>query len=253
MKKLENSRSGSESPPGRDRRYEDWTWNGTAAVWARCRTCARQTEHDVCVQYSKAAIPEDGLLAERSGERLLFAWTRSQIIECRICGRPSFRQAWTATPQLEDSWAWRVCDNTEYRAPLRAVHGLPPKVEKLFRELVLAFDSGAFALAAGGLRAAIEAACCARRCQGANLQQRIRKLKGVLSERDINLLQPLRALGNAALHQGDVPSPDELAAAIDVLEHLLKTLFYLPQRAEDLKRLRADRISGHSLSLAKAG
>ena len=37
------------------------------------------------------------------------------------------------------------------------------------------------------------------------------------------------------------------------LEHLLKTLYYLPQLAEDLKRLCADKIGGHSVSLAKVG
>jgi uncharacterized protein DUF4145 len=245
MKKLENAGRVNESPPDRDGK--------SAPVWVRCRTCARQTEHDVCVECSKTAIPEEGLLAEKNGKRLLFAWTRSQIIECRACGRPSFRQAWSATPQSEDSWAWRVYSNPEYRAPLRAVHGLPPKVDTMFRELVLAFNAGAFTLAAAGLRAAIEAVCCARHCHGADLQQRIRKLKGVLSDGDIKLLQTHRALGNAAIHQVETPSPDELAAAIDVLEHLLRTLYFLPLRADDFKRLRAERISGQSLSLAKVG
>jgi hypothetical protein len=67
----------------------------------------------------KPAIPEDGLLAENDGKGLLFAWTKSQIIECRACGRPSFRQAWTTTPQLEDSWAWSVYANPEYCSPLQ--------------------------------------------------------------------------------------------------------------------------------------
>ncbi len=73
MNKLENAGRGNESPPGRDGKYEVWTWNLAAAVWVRCRTCTRQTEHDVCVQCSKTAIPEEGLFAEKNGKGSLFA------------------------------------------------------------------------------------------------------------------------------------------------------------------------------------
>jgi hypothetical protein len=222
------------------------------SVWVRCRTCARETDHAVCGQYSRTAIPEQDQHVAENGERLLFAWTTSQILECCRCGRPCFRQGWTSTPQLEGTWAWRIYADPEDRAPLLAVRCLPAKVGKLYRETWQAFQCGAFTLATVGMRAVIEAVCSERHCKGVDLQQKIRKLNGVLSAGDINLLQTHRALGNAAVHQMETPSSVELAAALDVLEHLLKTLYELPRRAADFKRLRMERLNGNSLQLREA-
>ena len=128
---------------------------------------------------------------------------------------------------------------------------LPAKVGKLYRETWQAFHCGAFTLATVGMRAVIEAVCTDRQCKGADLQQKIKKLNRDLSAGDINLLQVHRAMGNAAVHQMETPSSAELAAALDVLEHLLKTLYELPRRVEDLKRLRTERLSADSLHLLK--
>ncbi len=115
-----------------------------------------------------------------------------------------------------------------------------------------AFDCGAFTLAAVGMRAVVEAVCIDRNCKGTVLQQRISWLKGVLGADNIRNLQTHRALGNAAVHQMETPSSAELCAALDVLEHLLKTLYELPLRAEDFKRLRRERLSSYADCLLKA-
>jgi hypothetical protein len=129
------------------------------------------------------------------------------------------------------------------------VRCLPTKVGKLHRETWQAFRCGAFTLAAVGMRAVIEAVCSDRHCKGVDLQQKIRKLNGALSAGDINVLQTHRALGNAAVHQMETPSSAELTAALDVLEHLLKTLYEMPLRAADFKRLRTERLSGIPIPL----
>ncbi len=221
-------------------------------VCMRCRSCACDTKHAVRSEYTQTAIPEEDQFVEENGERLLFAWTKLQILECRSCGRPCFRQGWTYNPQLEGTWSWRIYIDPEGRLPLRVALCLPSKVGKLYRETWQAFHCGAFTLAAVGMRAVVEAVCIDRHCKGADLQQKIRKLIGVLSAGDIHHLQTHRALGNAAVHQMETPSSAELCAALDVLEHLLKTLYELPRRAEDFKRLRMERISGDSTSLLEA-
>jgi hypothetical protein len=135
---------------------------------------------------------------------------------------------------------------------LLAVRGLPTEVGKLYHETWQAYHCGAFTLATVGMRAVVEAVCNDRHCRGADLQHKIKSLNGALSDGDIDLLQTHRALGNAAVHQMETPSAAELDAALDVLEHLLKTLYELPLRAADLKRLRADRLRWNDLSLAEA-
>ena len=154
-----------------------------------------------------------------------------------------------ASQTERDPWTY---PNTEDRSPLLEVPGLPSDIRTLCNETSQAFRNGAFILAAAGIRAVVESICRERNCRGANLQQKIKKLNGVLSIGDIRLLQIFRAQGNSAIHQAECPSLGELAAAIDVLEHLLRTLYVLPGRASEFKNLRGERIHGHSLSLVKA-
>lgn len=220
------------------------------SIRVRCRTCARDTHHIVRSEYLRIASPEDYQSVAKNGQWRLYAWTMSQVLECSGCGRPRFRHGWTFTPQLKCTWVWRIYTNPEERWPLPTGHCLPTNVGKLYRETWQAFDCGAFTLATAGMRAVVEAVCSDRHCKGADLKQKIRKLNGVLSVGDVSLLQTHRLLGNEAIHSMQTPSMAELTAALDVLEHLLKTLYELPRRAEDLKRLRTERLSGHYLAQA---
>ena len=219
--------------------------NDTMCV--RCRACVCNPEHTIRVRHLKIVTPGEDEQAEKSSKRPLSAWTMAQVLACR--GNPRSCQSWTSTPQLESTGVWKVWTNTEKQIPLHAVRYLPAKVGKLYRETWQAFHCGAFTLAAVGMRAVVEAVCTDRQCKGADLQQKIKKLNRALSNGDINLLQMHRAMGNAAVHQMETPSSAELAAALDVLEHLLKTLYELPRRAEDLRRLRTERLSTHSIQL----
>jgi hypothetical protein len=223
-------------------------------VWASCPVCSQDTRHTVRSQFITTISPEVYSPGATSSEQLLFNWTALQILECRGCGQPSFRQGWSATPQLSESWGWRIvhAGTARIREPSGAGNCLPINVAKLQRETRLAFECGAHTLAAVGLRAAVEAVVSDRHCKGENLRKKISKLGGVLSAGDIHLLQTHRSLGNAAAHAMQTPSEDELAAALDVLDHLLKTLYELPRRAEDLKRLRAARLGGQSAGLPDA-
>jgi hypothetical protein len=59
----------------------------------------------------KPAIPDENQLVKENGERLLFAWTKSQIPECRGCRLFVFPRGWTSTAQLEGTWVWRIYSN----------------------------------------------------------------------------------------------------------------------------------------------
>jgi hypothetical protein len=223
--------------------------SSTTAIRIRCESCACDTTHSVYSEYIQVANPEENEFAEQNGEQLLFVWTKLQILECSSCGQPNFRKGRTSTPQLEGTWTWRIHINPKGRLPLLVARYLPPKVGKLYRETWQAFDCGAFTLAAVGMRAVVEAVCMDRNCKGADLQQKIRRLIGALSADDVHHLQTHRVLGNAAVHQMETPSSAELGAALDVLEHLLKTLYQLPRRAEDFRRLRMERLSSDAACL----
>ena len=54
-------------------------------------------------------------------------------------------------------------------------------------------------------------------------------------------LQALRILGNEALHDLETPGELELRTALDLVEHLLRTIYETRERADHLRRLRDER------------
>jgi hypothetical protein len=188
--------------------------------------------------------------SQSNGQQLLLAWTRAQILECQRCGQFSFRLGWSVTPEREHTWSWSTFINPEidHGVPVR----IPPKADKLYRETRKAFDAGAFTLAAVGIRAVIEAICKEHSCKGADLQQKIAKLKDFLAPCEVKLLQAQRAIGNEAVHHMETPSAEELAIAFTALDHLLKTLYEIPAHIEAMTRLREDRTAQSSIELKKA-
>jgi hypothetical protein len=224
-----------------------------SSVWMYCPACSRETRHTVRNQLTTTVPAEKDPLEAGKGERLLFIWTTLQILQCGNCGTPRFRQGWNPTPHLPGTWVWGMhAAGQPEQEPAMAGNCLPLSITALCREARLAFRSGALNSATVAMRSVIEAVCIDRRCRGENLKKKIGKLSGVLSATEIHLLQMQRVLGNSAAHQMQTPTAAELAVALDVLEHLLKTLYDLPRHAEQLKRLRAERLGGHPVYLLKA-
>lgn len=127
-----------------------------------------------------------------------------------------------------------------FRQPAVDPLTLPAAVSRVYQETFLAFGVGADALAAAGLRTVVEAICKDQKCQGDNLQKSIEKLvtKGVLLKRDADYLHQHRFLGNEAVHEMRPPPKNEFMMALQILEHLLTTIYVMPNLDANLRRLR---------------
>ena len=117
---------------------------------------------------------------------------------------------------------------------------LPDAVLKMYTETVGAINAGVRTLAAGGLRATVEAICRDGGANSKTLQGKIDKLI------EIPMFAPIAAdpihegrhLGNAALHDMKTPSNDSLEDALVIVEALINAVYVLPVKADRLKRLR---------------
>ena len=80
-----------------------------------------------------------------------------------------------------------------------------------------------------GLRALIESICKDQGMQE-NLEKRIDGLasNGVLTIRQASILHAHRFLGNAAAHEITSAHPSELDVALEIAEHVLKTIYMIP-------------------------
>ena len=214
-------------------------------VWIRCRACSFDTEHDVRNNFETMAAPIQDRSALTAGQGRLFTRTRVQVLECRVCTCISFRQ------RSDGDAAWTVYPNPEVRRPCMSKDLLPVNVRKLYLETVQAVDGGCLTLTAAGMRAVVEAICQQHGCKGQDLQEKISKLKrnSPLSACEANALHMHRVFGNEALHKMQTPSLEEVLDALEILEHLLKTLFELPHRTKKLTRMHAARIHGELVAI----
>ncbi len=180
--------------------------------WLPCRACFRRTEH---------AILRKVRLEDEGEEQL---W---QIVQCRGCGSLAFRQG-VAWPHERDRdtgeywWRWTVYPEPEFRAEAVKKTELPESVRRLYAETLIAFNHRARTLAAAGLRGVVEALIS----------------KGILLKRDADYLHHHRLVGNEAVHEMEGPPEEEFELALEILEHLLKTVYILPILNEDLRKLR---------------
>lgn len=123
--------------------------------------------------------------------------------------------------------------------PLSGTDHLPSLINTIYQQTVKALSQSADVLASIGLRATIEAVCNNLNVSGSNLQKRIDSLfkAGYVSNGDKKRLHAIRFLGNDAAHEIKQPYRTEILVALEIVEHLLNTVFILESRAKGLETL----------------
>ncbi|WP_158443101.1 DUF4145 domain-containing protein [Rubrivivax gelatinosus] len=119
---------------------------------------------------------------------------------------------------------------------LRETYLLPPLIQKVYKQTLKALSDSSFVLAGIGLRACIEAVCNELKVSGTNLERRIDQLfkAGHVSNGDKRRLHAIRFLGNDAAHEIKEPKDSDIRVALDIVEHLLNSVFLLENKAKVL-------------------
>lgn len=206
-------------------------------VWISCPNCGgKPKKHIVRAEFTKTW---DGDWAQ--------VVTHHQVCECAGCEQVRFRsEEWSSESALDEVTGQPVPDvsifpefRTGSRKPMDS-SAFPSTVQQIYRETVAAFNAGIHKLAAGGLRAIVEAICLDQKASGNNLLKKIDELaqKGLLARPQANFLHEARYLGNEALHQLQEPTADAIADGLDIVESLLNTIYVLPVKADRMKQAR---------------
>lgn len=113
-------------------------------------------------------------------------------------------------------------------------YDLPDVVRRIYDQTVTALQEEASILGGLGLRATIEAICNHLSIAGKDLSTRINALakKGFISTNDSQLLHAIRFMGNDAAHEIKEPTPKSLRTALSIVDHLLESIFILPESAQ---------------------
>jgi len=225
-----------------------------------CPECKQETRHKVL-----QSVDIKG--REDYSEDFWINWESIyQIIECQGCLTISFRtqssnsedyDPYTGKPDVfERLYPYRIKSTLSIKEFLNT----PFNLNRIYREVIDCYNSEIYTLCAAGLRSIIEGICVEEKIKDGpvevpqkgggttterkdNLQGKIAGLaeKGILTKKHSEILHEHRYLGNEAVHELSLPSREELALAIDIIEHVLESVFEIPEKAEELRRRRAKR------------
>jgi hypothetical protein len=216
-----------------------------------CNLCRRETRHDIVHAFEQVLDANQ-----------IVQW---QIIQCRGCESISFYESRSINIDLAEP----LIINRIY--PPRMIHqikqfdGIPERLERIYKEMMGAFNGESHILCAAGLRALVEGICAGQNItdgpkrnqetgeyeinsknhqvkRGKTLDCKIEGLAEghLLTETEARALHQHRYLGNSALHELEVPSSERLSIAIDIVEHAMETLYNIPIQAGNLSRMRVD-------------
>ena len=209
-----------------------------ATVKALCLDCKKVTNHNVLAEHKTSGGHEEDEIRW---------WATYQIIQCMGCDDISFRRTSACeedfdpyTGKLEEAESLYP-DRLGGRDPMSGHESFPVKTKRIYIETIKALNNQTPILAAIGLRALIESICLEKKTKAKTLAKGIDELAqmGLLSAKQAEFLHNHRFMGNEAAHEIIAPKPEHLVAAIDIAETLLKTIYVLPEMAEQIKPKKA--------------
>ena len=233
-----------------------------------CSQCRRETNH-VVLQSVDCTGSE--VIGHYDGHPETIDWSNHyQIIQCQGCEDVTFRHvSWFSEAQQQigyDEWddgtsTWLYPKRSDKIRPIKDYYNVPNTLRRIYRETLECFNNDALTLCAAGLRSIIEGMCADQRivsgpvestkADGTKVTKRRKTLegkiaglgeKGILTKGNTTILHEHRFLGNEAVHELNQPSPDELVFAIDIMEHTLDALYEMPDKADELRRIKAKRL-----------
>lgn len=204
-------------------------------TWSDCRVCGRRTRHEIISQHEEETDPDTYYQRD--------TW---QIVRCLGCTTTGFLHR---CDDFENAWQdhdGHIRHDVEINVFPRAIsnhkklsslHLVPTLIRKAYIQTLSAYSEKAFVLASIGLRATIEAVCSHLSLSGNSLEKRIDQLfkGGYISNSDKKLLHAIRFLGNDAAHEIKEPKESELRVALEIIEHLLNSVFILAKKAKSLE------------------
>lgn len=203
-----------------------------------CKECSRETSHKIIASYLEKGSEEVG------GGNSVDWNVRNQIIQCLGCESVSFRTASTCSEDYDyDNEGNCYCNETVTFYPGRAeglkainTYLLPPTVQNIYKETILALENEQYVLAGIGIRALIETVCKDLKAEGKDLHSKLNDLKekSIVTKEGLDTLHKLRVLGNKAAHEVKSHNKQQLSLAITIIEHILEGTYIIPQQVSSV-------------------
>lgn len=199
-------------------------------VRGHCNNCGRSTDHLLL----QRRVVEDW--DEPSGDDPPFYWTDTYVmLQCRGCGGVSLRHSTKDAAGVETEAYYPP--PVSRRAPLWRWH-LPNGMRELLNEIYVALYSDSRRLALMGARTLVDMLLLEEVGDVGTFDAKLKALrdKGVISDRNREVLLAALEAGSAAAHRGYKPSREEIEAVLDIVENVLQATHHLSRVAEELRK-----------------
>jgi hypothetical protein len=199
-----------------------------------CNNCRNETNHTVLSDHVReiAELDEDGsfMYWEKCVYRF---WI------CAGCESGTLEECWTMMGNVDESGRQIYQSiffpkRTAQDIKKKSFRRLPRKLDKIYGEMIQAFNENLLTLCAAGLRTLIEGICEDKGVKGKTLEDKINGLVAILPQNIVAGLHSFRFMGNEALHAINAPRPGDLRLAIEIGEDLLNFLYELDYKASQL-------------------
>ncbi|MFT5094824.1 MAG: hypothetical protein ACI93T_003667 [Porticoccaceae bacterium] len=219
---------------------------GQETIRVACATCARQHNnhrvlHEVVNRFSDG--PEGPPLSKEY----------HRFVECMGCESLKYVMSRENLTEVDSFYSgetdFRVYPDLPGVVPKRNAGfdsgeaEFPANVWKMYSETLQALNAGIRTLAAGGLRATVEAICLENGLTSGSLAKKIDELaaQNLLTSAQAELLHEERYLGNAALHELETPASHAIEDGLQIVEGLMNTIYILPMKAARLRKAREEK------------
>jgi uncharacterized C2H2 Zn-finger protein len=210
-------------------------------IRTHCNKCGQDTNHQVLMDYCETATDILDSASDFVLKRIDYTFDFKydyQIIRCSGCDTISYR-SYKYNSEVEDSDGY-----WEERYPAIAIKikkefkYLPSTLIQIYEEVIMTYNNNGFILCAAGIRAVLEGICKNKGITDGVLKKKIINMReqGFISSQQENILHKLRFLGNDALHDLQMPTKEEIDAALDIIENIIESLYEILGKANILKQ-----------------
>ncbi len=206
-------------------------------IWAPCANCGKETAHEALTEVDLHDTSPDGDIQ---------IWEQYYTVKCLGCKTVSFCEEYQNTEDLEYSSGGGIPISVQRVYPgriagrqlLEDIYQLPYGIARVYRQTHDALCNQITILAGVGLRVIVEAVCMEKKAKGKYLNEKINDLaaQGILTKDGCDILHSIRLLGNESAHKAKENTEEELLSAFEVVEHLLKTVYTIPQKAKKIRK-----------------
>lgn len=220
-------------------------------IRTHCNICKQNMNHQVLMDYCESGeviLDSDHDLKHGKIDYTADYTDDYQIIKCSGCNTISYRsyKFFSGYQDFVDDGIREERYPTLVRRIKKKLKYLPSTLTQIYEEVIMTYNNDGFILCAAGIRAVLEGICKDKGIIDGNLFEKIKNMseQGFVSKQHENILHKLRFLGNVVLHDLQIPTQEEIDAALDVIEHIIESLYEIQGKAENLKRYAKIGVNG---------